>query len=124
MSLRAWVEHVLDAGLLPQLRVQVEALDQLGQPVAAEDLLLDDVEPALELAADGRPDDRLRNRPLDQHQRRGAIQVRQVEREGDRGAQAPIAKTATASSARRRRISSDAERQRVVRSGGQQVSGH
>jgi hypothetical protein len=47
------IQRIVSGALLHQGRIEVEAVDQLQCAIAAEDLLLDDVEPALELARRG-----------------------------------------------------------------------
>ena len=79
------VQRIVSVGGAHQLRIQVEAPDQFERAIAAEDLLLDDVQAAFELArrAVGGADDVLVDWPLDEDERLPLIDVRQVDRESD-----------------------------------------
>jgi hypothetical protein len=44
------IQRIVNGAVLQHRRVEVKAIDQLQRAVTAEDLLLDDVKPAFELA--------------------------------------------------------------------------
>ena len=62
----------------PEIRIQIEARDQIDEPRAAHDVLADRLDPGFELRGHRLPDERFRDLlPLDEHGRRGAIEIRQ-----------------------------------------------
>ncbi len=79
----ALIEDRLHAPTPAQIRVEVEAFDELGQSRSTEDFLFDDLQPALELAAHSRLDEGLRHLTFDEHQCARLIEIGQVDGEGD-----------------------------------------
>src|SRR5206468_3608407 len=71
-------EGFLDPLPFPELRIEIEAVYELREAIAAQDFLFDHVQAAFELAADRGLEDRFRYRPLDEYHRRPAIEVGQV----------------------------------------------
>jgi hypothetical protein len=61
----------------PEGRVEIESFDQAGEVGPAQHLLLNDVQPALELTARNRSHHRVWQLPLDEHDRRCAKEIRQ-----------------------------------------------
>ena len=78
------VQHGIHRSAGPQLRVEIETRDQIGEAIAAQDLLFDHVKPALELAVHGRAHEGLWNRPRHEDDRRRPEQVGKVHRKRHR----------------------------------------
>ena len=68
-------EGFLDPLPFPELRIEIEAVYELREAIAAQDFLFDHVQAAFELAADRGLEDRFRYRPLDEYHRRPAIEL-------------------------------------------------